>query len=189
MIGVSRRTLTRHAALAAVLVATLGVSGCASPAPSLVEFTSDTGTIGMDVPEAWEDRTEEARGNVGWPGMTIEAAWILTGTPGVDASSIAVVTYEAPGMTTEEFADASTEAIEDLYPAADVVKRESFTGDSGIVYERQDITTELPGARLYQVELWAVVDGVGIEIAITLFNDGDAFLHDALDAARSVTLR
>jgi len=179
-------------ALAGLLVACSSpepVSGAPAPAADEVQFTSDTGLLTINVPQGWDERTALVRDAVAFPGARYEAAWVLSGTWGVDASSFIIASYNAPATTTSELADQAFRMAQAIYPAADVVAQTTLTTGGGIRFERQDLEYSDSSGSRYQVELVAVVDGVGIEIAITLVNDGIQLLDEAITAATTFTMK
>jgi hypothetical protein len=141
----------------------------------------------MNVPTSWQDQTSTVQDS-SVPGLRYEFVWVFEEPSAVGTSSLVIVSYEGLDMSTAEFADANFAVANQYYPTGEVVVRETFTTAGGIRFERQDLTDTVQGMAVYEVELAAMVNGKGIEIAITLAEDDDRLLDDVLQAVETVVV-
>ncbi len=184
------------AVVGAIVVAVIGSRGSQSTDVSATEirYTSDTGRVTMIVPRSWNDRTDEFRAFVGQianPGATVHVGWSFSDGVLLSSSSIIVTSYPgtAPGL--DALATTSFGALQNAYAMfSDSYFSEptTFTSAAGVTYARQDIVVTTPDVRIVQIELIAISDGTGFEIAITLVNDDEVHLNEVMDAVETLTL-
>jgi hypothetical protein len=168
------------------------VSGAQPAGDNEVQFTSDSGLITINVPASWKEDTAAAREYfdlVDVPGMTVQASWDLDAAPWFGGASATIATYDHVLGDSVEMAEQTFSALEGFFTDARTLNRGTYTTEGGIVLQRLDFQQEVSGVAMYQIELIAVVDGMGLEITATLLGDTLSDVDLVLEAVDTFVMR
>lgn len=120
--------------------------------------------------------------------LTVEGAWDFDGGKFFGGSSATITTYENVPGDTATLAKSSFDVLESIFGGAETT-RGTFTTNQGILFERLDLTFEIPGGTAYEVEFIAVVDHVGIEVTFLVLDGGSATIDEIEAVMKGLVIR
>ena len=160
----------------------------------MVQFTSSDGFLTINVPREWRESTTEASEVYSTlmgdsvSGLEVPAAWDLDGGAFLRGASVVVITHSASPLEADQevAAEQAWAAFEEIFAGAEFDRQDDLITADGHNFERLDLVLTTSAGTVEQINMVAVFDGVGIEIAVILVGDALGDKDEVIEALETM---